>query len=205
MDPRPLLLTGFEPFGGEAVNTSQQLALALDGEVLGGLRVRAAVLPCRFASSLNALDALIRRHRPACVVALGQAASRRALSFERVAVNWVDARIPDNDGAQPVDVPVLPGAPPARFTTLPIKAQMVAALAAGTPVEMSLSAGSFVCNQVFFGLQQRLRRQPAVRSGFIHVPALGEGADLAPWLAGLRAALAAWNAEEAHAAAGRVD
>ncbi len=205
MHPRPLLLTGFEPFGGEAVNTSQQLALALDGEVLGGRRVRAAVLPCRFASSLDALDALIRRHRPACVVALGQAASRRALSFERVAVNWIDARIPDNDGTQPVDVPVLPGAPPAHFTTLPIKAQMAAAQATGVPVEMSLSAGSFVCNQVFFGLQQRLRRQPTVRSGFIHVPALGEGADLAPWLAGLRAALAAWNAVEAHAAAGRVD
>jgi len=205
MEPRPLLLTGFEPFGGESVNTSQQLALALHGAQLGGLRVEAAVLPCRFASSLSALDALIQQHRPVCVVALGQAASRRALSFERVAINWIDARIPDNDGAQPVDVPVLPGAPPARFTTLPIKAQMAAAQAAGTPVEMSLSAGSFVCNQVFFGLQQRLRRQTTVRSGFIHVPALGQGADLAPWLAGLRAALAAWNAEEAHAAAGRVD
>lgn len=205
MQARPLLLTGFEPFGGEAVNTSQQLALALDGEALGGLRVAAAVLPCRFASSLHALDALILEHRPACVVSLGQAASRRALSFERVAINWVDARIPDNDGAQPVDVPVLAGAPPARFTTLPIKAQMAAAQAAGTPVEMSLTAGSFVCNQVFFGLQHRLRRQTTVRSGFIHVPALGEGADLAPWLDGLRAALSAWNADEAHLAAGRVD
>lgn len=199
------MLTGFEPFGGEAVNTSQQLALALDGERLGGLEVAAAILPCRFASSLHALDALIQRHRPACVVALGQAASRQALSFERVAINWIDARIADNDGAQPVDQPVLAGAPPARFTTLPIKAQMAAARAAGCPVEMSLSAGSFVCNQVFFGLQHRLRRQPAVHSGFIHVPALGEGADLRPWLAGLRAALSAWDADEAHAPAGRTD
>ncbi len=122
-----------------------------------------------------------------------------------MAVNWIDARIPDNDGAQPVDLPVLAGAPPARFTTLPIKAQMAAAKAAGAPVEMSLSAGSFVCNQVFFGLQHRLRRQPAVHSGFIHVPALGEGADLRPWLAGLRAALSAWDADEAHAPAGRTD
>lgn len=205
MPTRSLLLTGFEPFGGEAVNTSQQLALALDGERLGGLVVAAAILPCRFASSLHALDALIQQHRPACVVALGQAASRHALSFERVAINWIDARIPDNDGAQPVDLPVLTGAPPARFTTLPIKAQMAAAKAAGAPVEMSLSAGSFVCNQVFFGMQHRLRRQPAVRSGFIHVPALGEGADLRPWLAGLRAALSAWDADEAHAPAGRTD
>jgi pyroglutamyl-peptidase len=200
-----LLLTGFEPFGGESVNTSQQLALALDGERLGGLTVAAVVLPCRFASSLAALDVALRRHRPACVVALGQAASRQALSFERVAINWIDARIPDNDGAQPVDVPVLPQAAPAHFSTLPIKAQMAAAQTAGVPVEMSLSAGSFVCNQVFFGLQHRLRRQPAVRSGFIHVPALGEHADLTPWLLGLRAALGAWQADEPHPAAGRTD
>jgi pyroglutamyl-peptidase len=198
MNPRTLLLTGFEPFGGEAINSSQQLALALHDKVLGGLRVQSAVLPCRFASSLSALDALIQQHRPACVVALGQAASRQALSFERVAVNWIDARIPDNDGVQPVDVPVLPGAPAARFTTLPIKAQMAAAREAGTPVEMSLSAGSFVCNQVFFGLQHRLCRRPKVRSGFIHVPALGADAELAPWLTGLRAALSAWNTTEVH-------
>lgn len=205
MQRHTLLLTGFEPFGGEAVNTSQDLALALHGERLGGLTVVSAILPCRFASSLSVLAALIQAHRPACVVALGQAASRRALSFERVAVNWIDARIPDNDGAQPVDVPVQAGAPSARFTTLPLKAQMAAAQAAGAPVELSLSAGSFVCNQVFFGLQQRLRRQTGVRSGFIHVPALGAEAELSPWLEGLRAALAVWQAPELHPAAGRID
>lgn len=198
-----ILLTGFEPFGGEAVNSSWEIARLLDG--VDG--IRAVQLPCRFAHSLAALDAALARSRPTLVLALGQAASRPQLSFERVALNWVDARIADNDGQQPVDAPVLAGAPAAYFTTLPIKAMANAVRALGVPAEVSFSAGSFVCNQVFFGLQHRLRRRPAVRSGFLHVPALGGALELEAMLRGVRAALQAAQATQADAQepAGRID
>lgn len=202
-----ILLTGFEPFGGDTVNSSWELARALDGQRVGGVRIRAVCLPCRFAHSLAALDAALGACRPVLALAMGQAASRPQLSFERVAVNWVDARIADNDGAQPVDVPVLPGAPAAYFSTLPIKAMARAAREAGAPAEISFTAGSFVCNQLFFGLQHRLRRRHAVRSGFLHVPALGGDLALDAMHAGLAAALAAalQTTQDARDAAGRTD
>jgi pyroglutamyl-peptidase len=186
-----LLLTGFEPFGGDRVNSSWELAQALHGERIAGLSVQAACLPCVFERSLPALDDLLRRSRPGLVLALGQAASRPLLSFERVAVNWIDARIPDNAKAQPLDEPVIAGGPAAYFTTLPIKRMVAAAQALGVPAEVSFSAGSFVCNQVFYGLQHRLRRRQALRSGFLHVPALGGAISLEAMAQGLRAALQA--------------
>ncbi len=201
------LLTGFEPFGGDSVNSSWQLARALQGRLAGvdGVVVESVCLPCAFSQSLPALQAAIRRVRPQAVLALGQAASRSVLSFERVAVNWVDARIPDNLGAQPLDEPVLLGAPAAYFTRLPIKAMASAALQAGVAAEVSFSAGSFVCNQVFFGLQHRLRRS-RVRSGFVHVPALGGAMSLDDMLRGLRAALAVPpEQDDLRSLGGRVD
>lgn len=186
-----LLLTGFEPFGGDAVNSSWELAQAFQGERVGEFTVETACLPCRFDSSLRSLDAALRRSRPSLVLALGQAASRPLLSFERVAVNWIDARIPDNDGAQPVDAVVIAGAPAAYFTTLPIKRMVAAARAAGVPAEVSFSAGSFVCNQLFYGLQHRLRRRSALRSGFLHLPSLGGELSLSDMVCGVRAALLA--------------
>lgn len=197
--PRPMpqtdvvLVTGFEPFGGEAHNSSEQLARALDGCRVGAWQVRSAGLPTRFGATGPALESLLAPRpgeRLRAVVALGQAASRTALSFERVAVNWADARIPDNDGAQPVDVPVLAGAPAACFTTLPIKRMVDAARSAGVPAEVSYTAGSFVCNQVFFLLQHRLRRRRGVASGFVHVPSLPGPLTLEAMRAGMRAALA---------------
>ena len=173
MDDGCLLLTGFEPFGGEPVNVSWELATALDGCRIGGLRVVAVELPCVFGEALSRLDGALRRHRPALVLATGQAAGRGELSFERVAINVDDARIPDNAGARPVDQPVVHGAPAAYFSTLPIKAMAEAAQAAGVPAGVSQTAGTFVCNHVFFGLQHRLRRRPA-RSGFLHLPLLPE-------------------------------
>lgn len=199
-----ILLTGFEPFGGEAVNSSWELVRSLDGERVAGLRIRAACLPCRFDSSLVALDALLAK-RPALVLAVGQAASRSKLSFERVAVNWVDARIPDNGGAQPVDEAVLVGAPPAYFARLPLKAMVAAAEAAGVPAEVSFTAGSFVCNQVFFGLQHALRRRLSVRSGFLHIPATGGALDQGTLRRGLLAALAVARDDERELGGGTLD
>lgn len=172
----PCLVTGFEPFGGEAINPSWEIARALHGQVIGGLPVVAVQLPCVFETSLPALRAAIRRHRPRAVLALGLAGSRSAISLERVALNLTDARIPDNADAQPVDQPVIAGAPAAYFTRLPVKALARRLQAAGLPAELSFSAGSFVCNQVFFGLMHALRRRPGVPAGFIHVPPLPEQA-----------------------------
>lgn len=170
-----ILLTGFEPFGGDALNPSWEIARALDGHCLAGARVHACCLPTRFASAPEAVNAALLAYRPALVLALGLAAGRTEISMERVAVNLIDARIPDNDGLQPHDQPVRPGAPPAYFSTLPLKPMLAGLRAAGLPAALSMSAGAFVCNQVFFELQHGCAPL-AVPSGFIHVPQLPQQA-----------------------------
>ena len=125
------------------------------------------------------MDEALARTRPVLAVALGLAAGREGLSIERVAINLDDARIPDNAGAQPVDEPVAPGGPAAWFSTLPIKAMVAALNQAGVPASVSQTAGTFVCNHVFYGLQQRLAGT-GVRSGFIHVPLLPKQAERYP-------------------------
>jgi pyroglutamyl-peptidase len=172
----PVLVTGFEPFGGEAVNPSALVAQALHGRTIDGEPVIGTVLPCVFGAAIDALRDALDRHRPQLVLALGQAAGRGALSLERVAINIDDARIPDNAGAQPIDTPVVAGAPAAHFTTLPVKAMVAALREAGHPAELSHSAGTFVCNHVFYALQHALRARRSVRSGFMHLPLLPEQA-----------------------------
>lgn len=166
-----LLLTGFAPFGGEELNPSWEAVRRLNGERLGDLPVVAAQLPTEFGAALRVLDELLDRHRPTLVVAVGQAGGRAELSLERIAINVDDARIPDNGGRQPIDEPVVPGGPAAYFSTLPIKAMVHALRAAGFPAAVSQTAGTFVCNHVFYGLQHRLQGT-GVRGGFIHIPYL---------------------------------
>lgn len=175
---RTVLLTGFDPFGGDAVNPSWFAVERLRGEILAGHRIETAQLPTAFERAPRALRAAIRRHRPALVLCIGQAGGRSAISFERVAINVIDARIPDNDGAQPVDAPVAKGGPAAYFSTLPIKSLRAALLSAGIPAEISQTAGTFVCNQVFYALMRSLARLPAPRprGGFVHVPFVPEQA-----------------------------
>jgi pyroglutamyl-peptidase len=132
------------------------------------------VLPCAFGVSIDALRAALERHRPRLVLSLGQAAGREGFTLERAALNVDDARIADNAGARPVDTPVVDGAAPARFSTLPIKAMVAALREGGFTAEVSNSAGTFVCNHVFFALQHLLRRRRSVRSGFMHLPLLPE-------------------------------
>ena len=175
-----LLVTGFEPFGGDALNPSMTLAQALDGSHLAGHTVRGAVLPCRFDLAPQVLARALAQWQPALVVCLGLAGSRAAVSIERVALNLIDARIADNAGNQPVDLPVLPGAAPAYFSTLPVKALAAALRRAGIPAEVSHSAGTFVCNQVFFALMHQLCLYPGVRGGFVHLPALPQHAAAHP-------------------------
>lgn len=169
-----LLLTGFEPFAGETVNPSLEVALALAGRTLAGgaAHIAAVELPCRFGAASEVLARALARHRPCVVLALGQAGGRCDFSIERVAINIDDARIPDNAGAQPIDEAVIAGAPAAFFSTLPIKAMVAALRDAGYPASVSQSAGTFVCNHVFYALQHALAAQPAVRSGFMHLPLL---------------------------------
>lgn len=167
---RVVLVTGFEPFGGDATNPSGQIAQALDGRRLGGRVVRGAVLPCVFGEALEELRRLWRTHRPELVIAVGQAGGRAEITPERVAINVDDARIPDNRGHQPVDRPVVRGAPAAYWSTLPIKAIVAELRARGVPASVSQTAGTFVCNHVFYGLMHLLRRKRGVRGGFVHVP-----------------------------------
>lgn len=176
-DAGVLLVTGFEPFGGEETNSSQLVARALHGQVIGGLTVVSVVLPCVFATAPGALQQALEQWQPRLVLALGQAAGRNELSLERVAINVMDAPIEDNAGQQPTDVPVVVDGPPAQFTTLPVKAMVNAMRNAGLRAGLSNSAGTFVCNQVFYCLQHQLASaQPRVPSGFMHLPLLPEQA-----------------------------
>ncbi len=171
-----ILITGFEPFGGDTVNPSWLVAQALHGHRVGSAELVAACLPVVFGASRQRLDALLAQHRPRVVLALGLAASRAAISVERVALNVDDARIADNAGAQPIDVPVVAGGAVARLATLPIKAIVQALLEAGVPAVVSQTAGTYVCNHVFYGLMHTLRRRRGVAAGFIHLPPLAPDA-----------------------------
>ena len=164
-----ILITGFEPFGGEIVNPSWEVAKQLDGLIVAGAQLVAVQLPCVFSKSLLALSDALEAHHPNMVLSLGQADGRRDFSIERVAINVCDARIPDNEGAQPIDEPVVPDGPAAYFSSLPIKKMAAALKAQGFPAAISQTAGTFVCNQVFYGLQHALAGKGTM-SGFVHVP-----------------------------------
>ena len=172
----PLLLTGFDPFGGSTLNPSWLVARALHGQRIAGHAVVAEQLPTVFGAAQAQLHALLQAHRPALVLCLGQAGGRAALSIERIAINVADARIPDNQGAQPLDAPVAPDGPAAYFASLPVKALRRAVQQAGLPCEVSQTAGTFVCNAVFYGLMHQLSAGavPGARGGFVHVPWLPE-------------------------------
>ena len=170
-----ILLTGFAPFGGEDVNPSWDAVARLDGELLEGHRIVARRLPVEFGASLEALRAAVRETEPVLVLCVGQAGGRAQLSLERVAINVDDARIPDNAGASPIDAPIVADGPAAYFATLPIKAMLAALREAGIPAEVSQTAGTYVCNHVFYGLMHALQ-DAGIRGGFLHIPYLPEQA-----------------------------
>jgi pyroglutamyl-peptidase len=179
------LVTGFEPFGDDAVNPSQEVVKRLPPR-LGELAVVTRILPTAFGRALDVLEDAVLTTAPDIVLCVGLAGGRAALSLERVAINIDDARIGDNDGRQPIDVPVVAGGPAAYFATLPIKAAAAALRRAGLPAVVSNSAGTFVCNHVFYGLMHLgAMRRPELRGGFLHLPYLPEQAvhDGAPSMA----------------------
>ena len=174
-----VLLTGFEPFDKDPVNPSWEIARALDGWVCEGATVRAVQLPCVFGKAIEQLDAALLEYQPTLVIGLGLAGGRVDITPERVAINMDDARIPDNGGQQPVDAAVVSGAPAAYFSTLPTKAIVRDLRAQGLPASVSNTAGTFVCNHIFYALMHRLakRGDPSrTRGGFVHVPYLPEQA-----------------------------
>jgi len=167
---RKVLLTGFEPFGGGKINPSELIATHLHGREIHGHEIVGKILPCCFGSAMRDLKLHMRRIRPTLVICLGQAGGRAGITPERIAINIADANIPDNAGRRPVDKPVIKHGPAAYWSTLPIKEIVVAIGSRGIPASISNSAGTFVCNHVFYGLMHTLRKTPEVRGGFIHVP-----------------------------------
>src|SRR5579864_8093058 len=171
-----VLVTGFEPFDRDSINPSLEAVRRLPPR-LGDLIVATRVLPTAFGRALAALEDAVMTTAPDIVLCLGLAGGRAALSLERVAINIDDARIPDNDENQPIDVPVVAGGPAAYFATLPIKAAAAALREAGLPAIVSNSAGTFVCNHVFYGLMHlAATRRPGMRGGFLHLPLLPDQA-----------------------------
>jgi len=203
-----LLLTAFEPFGGESVNPALE-AVGRVRERIGAVDVVKLTVPTVFGLCVETVRAVLERERPDAVLCVGQAGGRAALTPERVAINCDDASKADNAGNRPQDMPVVPGGPAAYFTSLPVKAMAEAIRAAGVRAEISNSAGTFVCNHLFYGLLRTLERDwPGVRGGFIHVPFLPEQAARQPAPApsmlledivrGLEAAIAAIGEEYGH-------
>jgi pyroglutamyl-peptidase len=166
-----ILLTGFEPFGGETTNPSWTAVRSAARRLRAdGLDVQAVELPCVFGASAKVLEEALERFRPELVLCAGQAGGRERISLERVAINCDDARIPDNAGNRPVDEPVVLDGPAAYFTSLPVKAALAALTAEQIPAEVSQSAGTYVCNHTFYALMHALRLRPGTRGGFVHVP-----------------------------------
>lgn len=182
---KTVLLTGFEPFNKEPINPAWEAVRTLDGWSEGHFAVVARQLPCVFGDANAAMRALIDELQPALVIAVGQAGGRVDLSVERVAINVDDAPIKDNAERQLVDEPIVRGGPAAYFSTLPIKAIVAELRAAGLPASVSQTAGTFVCNHVFYGLMHVLATQPHVRGGFIHIPYLPEQAARHPGAASM--------------------
>ena len=191
---RSVLVTGFEPFAGQRVNPSQLAIEKLAGRTIAGRRIETAILPVVFGDATVALQRALRRYKPELVICVGEAGGREAITIERVAINVDDARIADNAGARPIDRAIARRGPAAYWSTLPIKA-IVAALARNqVPAAVSQTAGTFVCNHVFYGLMRMLARRRGVRGGFIHVPFVrGQGRPSLPLstiVAGLELAIA---------------
>lgn len=174
---KTVLLTGFEPFNGATINPAWEAVRALEGWQGDGFQVEVRQLPCVFGDANEDLAALIDELHPDVVIAVGQAGGRPDISVERVAINVDDAAILDNGGQQPVDAAIAQGGPAAYFSTLPIKAIVRALRERSVLASVSQTAGTFVCNHVFYGLMHHAAAQPQpIKAGFIHVPFLPEQA-----------------------------
>ena len=165
-----LLLTAFDPFGGDKVNPALE-AVMLVSEKVGNVEVVKLEVPTVFRKSIATVATAIAKEKPDAVLCIGQAGGRFGVTPERVAINVTDARIPDNEGNQPIDEPVFADGDAAYFSNLPVKAMVQAIKDAGYPSSLSNSAGTYICNHVMYGILYYIHKEfPDVRGGFIHVP-----------------------------------
>lgn len=169
-----LLITGFDPFGGEQTNPAIEAVKRLPA-VIAGATVVPLEIPTVFGTCAEVVRQAIITERPDVVLSVGQAGGRSALTPERIAINLDDGRIPDNAGFQPVDQPIQPNGPAAYFTQLPVKAMAQAIRQAGLPSHVSTTAGTYVCNHIMYQVQHlRATEFPQLQAGFIHIPFLPE-------------------------------
>ena len=169
-----ILVTGFDPFGGEKVNPALEAVKSLPPEIHGA-EVHWVAIPTVFYQSAEVLEAEIVRYQPDAVLCIGQAGGRASLTPERVAINQDDARIPDNQGNQPIDTPIRLDGQAAYFSTLPIKAMVQAIKEEGLPATVSNTAGTFVCNHLMYqALYLADKKFPHMRAGFMHIPYMTE-------------------------------
>jgi pyroglutamyl-peptidase len=168
-----VLLTGFEPFNGARLNPSEQLVTRMKSDSVPGAQIMTAVLPVVYGEAASHLLALVEEHNPDVVISFGQAEGRISITPERFAVNLNDASIADNKGHIRVDQLIHPNSPTAYESTLPVKELVAALKAEGIPAALSLTAGAFVCNHIFYELQNALKDKK-IKSGFVHVPLMSE-------------------------------
>ena len=165
-----ILITGFDPFGGETVNPAYE-AVKLLPDTIAGAEIIKLEVPTRFHRAGAVLENAMQRHKPDVVICVGQAGGRAAITPEKVAINLMDGRIPDNAGYQPVDVPIREDGETAYFISLPVKAMVQRMRDAGIPAAVSYTAGTYVCNYLLYTLLYLIdKKYPHVRGGFIHVP-----------------------------------
>ena len=169
-----ILVTAFDPFGGESINPALE-AVKLMKDHIDGAEIVKLEIPTVFRKSIDKVAEAILKEDPDVVLSIGQAGGRFEVTPERVAINVDDARIPDNEGNQPIDVPIYEDGAPAYFATLPVKAMVEAIKSAGLPSSLSNSAGTFVCNHIMYGVLYQIEKMGKnIRAGFIHVPFIPE-------------------------------
>ena len=169
---KKLLITGFDPFGGETVNPAWE-AVKLLPDTVGEYALCKLEIPTVFGAAASTVLAKAEELRPDVILCIGQAGSRNAVTPERIGINIRSARIADNAGDQPQEQPIIPGGADGLFATVPVKAMADAITAAGLPASVSNTAGTFVCNDTLYTLLHHYQNTP-VRVGFIHVPWLPE-------------------------------
>ena len=165
-----VLITGFDPFGGESINPALEAVKKLPNTISNAQIIKLEI-PTVFKKSLEKIEENILAHKPDIVISIGQAGGRFGITPERVAINIDDARIEDNEKNQPIDLKVFEDGENAYFTTLPIKAMVKEMQEAGIPSSVSNTAGTFVCNHVMYGVLYMINKKfPNIKGGFIHVP-----------------------------------
>ncbi len=169
-----VLVTGFEPFGKETINPSLEVIKKLDDEIMDSQIIKLK-LPTVFGKSIDILENALEKEKPDIVLCIGQAGGRDKITIERVAINISDARIPDNEGNEPIDEVIFEDGDTAYFSNLPIKKMVEEMKTNNVPAAISNTAGTYVCNHIMYGLLYNIdKKYPNIKGGFIHIPYIPE-------------------------------